>query len=51
MSWSGFWTVVFAVTFASFAALSALIAVKGVGEIRELFDELETARARRESKE
>lgn len=49
MSWPGFWTAVFVVTFASFSALSALIAVKGVGEIRELFDELEAERVRRES--
>ncbi len=49
MSWPEFWWAVFVVTFASFSGLSALIAVKGVGEIRELFGELEAARARREA--
>jgi uncharacterized membrane protein len=48
LNWPDFWLAVFVVTFASFSGLSALIAVKGVGEIRELFDELEIARARRE---
>jgi hypothetical protein len=48
MTWAEFWLAVFVVTFASFSGLSALIAGKGVAEIRELFDELEIARARRE---
>jgi len=47
MTWAGFWLAVFVGTFASFTGLSVLIAVKGVGEIRELLDELEIARARR----
>jgi uncharacterized membrane protein len=48
MTWAAFWLAVFVVSFASFSGLSALIALKGVGEIRELFHELEIARARRE---
>jgi len=48
MNWPDFWLAVFVVTFAAFSGLSALIAVKGVGEIRELFAGLELVRARRE---
>lgn len=48
MSWMALWTLVFFVTLATFAVISALIAVKGVDEIRELFAELEATRTRRE---
>jgi hypothetical protein len=48
MSWLAFWTLVFFVTFAAFAIISALIAIKGTGEIRELFAGLESQRERRE---
>jgi hypothetical protein len=40
VSWNSFWFVVFFGALAVFAILSALIAVKGVGEIRELFAHL-----------
>lgn len=39
-----FWAIVFFGAFAAFTVISALIAVKGVGEIRELFDHLESGR-------
>jgi hypothetical protein len=40
VSWNSLWFVVFFGALAGFAILSALIAVKGVGEIRELFAHL-----------
>jgi hypothetical protein len=40
----GFWAVVFFSAFAAFVAVSALIAVKGTGEIRELFRHLDPGR-------
>ena len=48
MSWLAFWTLVFFVTFAAFAIISALIAIKGIDEIRALFAELAASRERRE---
>ena len=48
MSWLALWTLVFFVTLATFAVISALIAIKGVDEIRELFAELEAQRRRRD---
>ena len=42
MSAHTFWAVVFFGAFAAFTIISALIAVKGVAEIRELFDHLES---------
>ena len=47
MSWSGFWLLTFVAAFAAFALISLLIAVRGVGEIRELFRALEEERRRR----
>ncbi|HVO09401.1 MAG TPA: hypothetical protein VMX54_01495 [Vicinamibacteria bacterium] len=44
MSAGGFWAAVFYAALAAFAAISALIAVKGVGEIRDLFDHLRGGR-------
>lgn len=40
MSLEAFWAIVFFAAFAAFAVISALIAVKGIGEIRALFDHL-----------
>lgn len=40
MSLEVFWECVFVAAFAAFAIISALIAVKGIGEIRVLFDHL-----------
>jgi hypothetical protein len=40
VSAAAFWAIVFYAAFAAFALISALIAVKGVGEIRALFDHL-----------
>ncbi len=40
MSWQAFWTVVFFASLAGFVIVSALIAVHGVSEIRELLDTL-----------
>lgn len=48
MSWMALWTLVFFVTLATFAVISALIAIKGVDEIKELFRELDASRDRRE---
>lgn len=48
MSWMALWTLVFFVTLATFAVISALIAIKGVDEIRELFAELAASKTRRE---
>jgi len=44
MSATSFWAVVFYGAFALFAVISALIAVKGIGEIRTLFDHLRGGR-------
>jgi hypothetical protein len=49
MSWALFWLVAFAVAFASFVLISLAIAVRGVGEIRELFATLEEERRRKPS--
>jgi hypothetical protein len=40
MTWEAFWALVFYSSLAGFTVVSALIAVKGVGEIRELLDML-----------
>jgi hypothetical protein len=40
MSWEAFWAVVFYSSLVGFTVVSALIAVKGVAEIRELLDML-----------
>lgn len=47
MSAHGFWAVVFFGAFAAFVLISVLIAVKGLGEIGELFRHLERGRAGR----
>lgn len=49
MSLVGFWAGVFVAAFAAFAVISALIAVKGIGEIRVLFDHLEQGASSREA--
>ncbi len=49
MSWTLLWLVAFAVAFASFVLISLAIAVRGVGEIRELFAALEEERRRKPS--
>ncbi len=49
MSWALVWLVAFAVAFASFVLISLAIAVRGVGEIRELFAALEEERRRKPS--
>jgi hypothetical protein len=40
--WSALWTVVFFAAFAAFTWVSAMIAVRGIGEIRDLVARLET---------
>lgn len=42
MIWSALWTVVFFAAFAAFTWVSAMIAVRGIGEIRDLVARLET---------
>jgi hypothetical protein len=49
MSFEAFWAIVFFTAFAAFALISALIAVKGIGEIRVLFDHLERGASSREA--
>lgn len=49
MSWPLFWLIAFVVAFGSFAVISLAIAVRGVGEIRELFRALEEERRGRPS--
>ena len=44
MSWPLFWLITFVVAFGSFVVISLAIAVRGVGEIRELFRALEEER-------
>ena len=44
MSGHAFWAVVFFSAFAAFTVISALIAVKGIAEIRALFHHLEGER-------
>ena len=47
MSWPSFWLLTFVGAFAAFGLISLVIAVRGVGEIRELFAALEEERRRR----
>ena len=47
MSWALAWLVTFVVAFAAFVLISLAIALRGVGEIRELFAALEDERRRR----
>ena len=47
MTWALFWLASFAFAFLAFSLISILIAVRGVAEIRELFDALEAERRRR----
>ena len=41
MSWSSFWLIAFVVAFGGFVVISLAIAVRGFGEIRDLFRALE----------
>lgn len=41
MSWLALWTAVFFVALGAFTLVSALVAVRGWAEVRELFEELE----------
>jgi hypothetical protein len=49
MSWPLFWLVAFVVAIGSFVLVSLAIAVRGVGEIRDLFRALEEERRSRRS--
>jgi hypothetical protein len=49
MSWSCFWLLTFVFAFSAFSLISLLIAVRGAGEIRELFEALEEERRRKSS--
>ena len=49
MTWALFWLAAFVVAFGGFTLISMVIAVKGVGEIRELFTALEEERRRKQS--
>ncbi len=44
MTWSAFWLGTFVVAFLAFSLISLLIAVRGVGEVLELFAALEEER-------
>jgi len=48
MSWAFAWLVTFVVALAAFVLISLAIALRGVGEIRELFAALEDERRRRQ---
>jgi len=50
VSWALFWLVSFAVAFVGFSAISLVIAVRGVAEIRDLFSALEEERRRKASR-
>jgi hypothetical protein len=43
MTWLALWTAVFFAALAAFTIVSALVAVRGWGEVRELFTDLEAA--------
>ena len=47
MTWPVVWGIVFLFAFSAFCVISALIAVKGIGEIRELFAALEKGSRRK----
>jgi len=47
VSWQAFWAIVFFASLAGFVIVSALIAVHGVAEIRELLDMLKPGREKR----
>jgi hypothetical protein len=49
MTWALLWLAAFVVAFGGFTLISMVIAVKGVGEIRELFTALEEERRRKQS--
>ena len=49
MSWALLWLATFVVAFLAFSLISLVIAVRGVGEIRELFSALEEERRRKAS--
>jgi hypothetical protein len=49
MSWPLFWLIAFVVAFGSFVVISLAIAVRGIGEIRDLFRALEEERRSRPS--
>jgi len=49
MSWALFWLIAFVVAFGSFVVISLAIAVRGIGEIRDLFRALEEERRSRPS--
>ena len=48
MTWLALWTIVFFGALGAFVYVSALVAVRGWAEVRELFQELEAAEASRE---
>ena len=49
MRWEHVWLIAFVVAFSSFVLISLAIAVRGVGEIRELFRALDEERRGRSS--
>ena len=49
MSWALLWLATFVAAFGAFSVISLVIAVRGVGEIRELFSALEEERRRKDS--
>jgi hypothetical protein len=50
MSWALLWLVAFVAAFGAFTAISLVIAIRGVDEIRELFSALEEEKGRRSSR-
>jgi len=49
MRWEHVWLIAFVVAFSSFVLISLAIAIRGIGEIRELFTALEEERRRKPS--
>jgi hypothetical protein len=49
VSWALLWLATFVGAFLAFGLISLVIAVRGVGEIRELFSALEEERRRKDS--
>ena len=48
--WSGFWTVNFIVAGTAFAGIAAVVAVRGVADLRAMLADLRAAQQKRQGK-
>jgi hypothetical protein len=48
--WSGFWTVNFIVAGAAFVGIAAVVAVRGVADLRSMLADLKAAQQKRQGK-